>query len=78
MENPSKRIIFDLSTFHPVIRPVARAVFDRWNFSLEGKMAGGGAPGGLPLIDRFSRSQACSLPVSLPLRAGTLILVNFF
>jgi hypothetical protein len=41
-------------------------------------MAGGGAPGGLPLIVRFSWSQARSLPVSLPLRAGTLVLVNFF
>jgi hypothetical protein len=48
-------------------------------------MAGGGTPGGLPLICRFSRTPGrqpvggktlrFTRPVSLPLRAGTLILV---
>jgi hypothetical protein len=37
-------------------------------------MAGGGTPGGLPLIFRFSVRLSTS--VSLPLRAGTLILVT--
>jgi|GEM_PF-1359132 len=42
-------------------------------------MAGDGAPGGLPLISRFSRpagGQPAGNPVSLPVTAGTLILVN--
>jgi hypothetical protein len=35
-------------------------------------MSGDGAPGGLPLIFRFSRVS----PVNLPVRGGTLDLVN--
>jgi hypothetical protein len=65
---------------------VARAAFG-WNFILEGKMAGGGSPGGLPLILRFSRApgrqparwrKIFRRTVNLPLKAGTLVLVNFF
>ena len=49
-------------------------------------MSGGGAPGRLPLISRFSRQLAAwgdaplnagVVPVNLPLRAGTFILVNW-
>ena len=57
-------------------------------FHLEGKISGGDAPGRLPLISRFSRSPGCQpgddaplkagvVPVNLPLRAGTFILVNW-
>jgi hypothetical protein len=51
-------------------------------FVLEGKTSGVDAPGGLPLILRFSRPKGCYpvgqtilLPVGLLSRAGTLILV---
>ena len=56
--------------------------------NLEGKMSGGGAPGRLPLISRFSRPpgwqpvggaslSAGAGPVNPPLREGTFILVNW-
>jgi len=48
-------------------------------FELEGKTAGCGRPGGLPLILRFSRRpgwQPVGDPVNLLSRGETLILVN--
>ena len=54
---------------------------------MEGKVSGGGTPGGLPLISRFSQShdqylegqtspQILLLTGSQLLRTGTLFLVN--
>jgi hypothetical protein len=54
---------------------------------LEGKISGGGSPGGLPLILRFSRNTGwqpvwqwniCPFPVNPIRRWGTLILVTLF